>query len=87
MDRQHKVTPAHQASPDTGRESCFVAGGYDRLFSAVESDARQIVEAEYADEWNASGLIRRWKLQRKMDAEISVIVAEIMPDVSPAALF
>ncbi|TWU51495.1 hypothetical protein [Rubripirellula reticaptiva] len=75
------------ASPDIGRESGFVVDGHDRLTAAVESDARLIVEAKYADEWNASGLIRRWKLQRKMDAEISVLVAEMMPDVSPDALF
>ena len=64
-----------------------MADGCDRLISAVESDARKVVEAKYADEWNASGLIRRWKLQRKMDAEISAIVAKTMPDVSPDAMF
>uniref|UniRef100_UPI00193F2EBF hypothetical protein n=1 Tax=Roseiconus lacunae TaxID=2605694 RepID=UPI00193F2EBF len=87
MDRQDNVRLELYASPDTGHESGFVADGYERLISAVESDARQIVEAKYADEWNASGLLRRWNLQRKMDAEISAMVAEMMPDVSPDALF
>ena len=49
--------------------------------------ARRIVEEKYADEWNASGIIRRWKLQRKMDAEVAAIVAESIPEVSPDAMF
>jgi hypothetical protein len=87
MLRQRFLPRTLAAPSDTGRESGFVADGYDRLVSAVESDARLIVETKYADEWNASGLIRRWKLQRKMDAEISVLVSKMMPDVSPDALF
>ncbi|WP_145073529.1 hypothetical protein [Aureliella helgolandensis] len=87
MLRQRFLTRALAASSDTGRKSGFVADGYDRLVSAVESDARLIIEAKFADEWNASGLIRRWKLHRKMNAEIAMLVAEMMPDVSPDALF
>jgi hypothetical protein len=45
------------------------------------------VESKYAEEWNASGIVRRWVLQRQMDAEIAAIVAETMPDVSPDAMF
>ncbi|TWT85091.1 hypothetical protein CA13_65730 [Planctomycetes bacterium CA13] len=87
MNRQRTLPTPHCARPTTGRESGFVADGHDRLIASVESDARRIVEAKYADEWNASGLVRRWKLQRKMDAEIGVLVAEMTPDVSPDALF
>ncbi|TWU17803.1 hypothetical protein Pla52o_50180 [Novipirellula galeiformis] len=87
MLRQRFLPRTITASSDTGRESGFVADGYDRLVSAVESDARLIIETKYADEWNANRLIRRWKLQRKMDAEIAVLVAEMMPGVSPDALF
>ncbi len=87
MDRQLSQPRTLAASPDRSRESGFVADGHDRLIAAVESDVRFIVEAKYADDWNASGLMRRWKLQRKMDAEIAVLVAEMMPDVSPDALF
>ena len=68
-------------------ESGIVADGYKRLVSAYELEARRIVEAKYAHEWNASGIVRRWRLQRKMDAEIAAIVAESMPDVSPDAKF
>ncbi|TWU43570.1 hypothetical protein Poly51_63300 [Rubripirellula tenax] len=74
-------------STATDSPSGIVADGYDRLVSAVESDARRIVEAKYADEWNASGMLRRWKLQRQMDTETAAIVAATMPDVSPDALF
>ncbi len=87
MDRERNLPRNFDASRSAGRESAFVADGYDRLISAVESDARKIVGKKYADEWNASGLIRRWNLRRKMDAEISAIVAETMPDVSPDAKF
>ncbi|MDM4019599.1 hypothetical protein, partial [Roseiconus lacunae] len=87
MNRQRNLPRTLDDSRDAGRESAFVADGYDRFISAVESEARKFVEAKYADEWNASGLIRRWKLQRRMDAEISAVVAETMRDVSPDAIF
>jgi hypothetical protein len=63
--------------------SGFVAGGFGNLLSGVESEARRIIEEKYADEWNASGLLHRWRLQRKMDREIAELVAETMPEVSP----
>jgi hypothetical protein len=69
------------------RTSGFVADGYDRLVDGLESKAREIVESKYAEEWNASGIVRRWVLQRQLDAEIAAIVAETMPDVSPDAMF
>ena len=59
MGRTRSLLRALGASPDAGRESGCVADGYDRFVSAVESDARQIVERKYAEEWNASRLIRR----------------------------
>ena len=67
--------------------SGFVAGGYERVVAGVESEARRVVESKYADEWNASGIFKRWKLQRKMYAEIAALIAEKMPDVSAQALF
>ena len=68
-------------------EHGIVADGYERLVSAYELEARRIVEAKYAHEWNASGIIRRRRLQRKMDAEIAAIVAAPMPDVSTDTVF
>ena len=82
-DMTHRDTPTNLDETSSG----FVADGYERLVNAHEIDARRIVEAKYADEWNASGIVRRWKLQRKMDAEIAEIVARSVPDVSLETLF
>lgn len=68
-------------------DSGIVADGYERLVSGVESEARRVVEAKYANEWNSSGLIRRWHLQRKIDADVATLVAKMMPDVSPESMF
>lgn len=65
----------------------FVAGGYDNLVKGCESEFRRIVEEKYAGEWNASGVVRRFFLRRKMDREVAELVAESMPTVSQEALF
>ena len=69
------------------RQSGFIVGGYANLVTGYESESRRIVEDKYAEEWNASGLLHRFFLQRKMDREIAVLVAESMPKVSQEALF
>ena len=84
--RNARLNMTHQ-SPASDPRPGIVADGYRRLASCVESDARCIVEAKYADEWNASGFVQRLALKRKMKAEISDIVTETLPDVSPDALF
>jgi hypothetical protein len=71
----------------TGCSSSIVANGYSNLVSVVEAEARQIIEAKYAEEWNAASLLRRLKLQRMMNAEIKELAAKLMPNVSPDALF
>jgi len=65
----------------------IVAGGYANLAKGYESESRRIVEAKYAEQWNASGLLQRWWLQRKMNREIAELVAETMPNVSQESLF
>lgn len=72
---------------NTGCGPGIVVNGYANLVSGVESEARRTVEAKYADEWNAAGLLRRWKLQRIMNAEIEELVAKLMPEVSPNTTF
>ena len=67
--------------------SGIVVNGYSNLVFGVDSEARRTVEAKYAEEWNAAGLVRRWKLQRKMNAEIEELAAKLMPEVSPDAMF
>ena len=71
----------------SNRQSGFVAGGYDNLVNGYETESRLIVEEKYAEEWNASGLLHRFFLQRKLDMEIAKLVAESMPKVSQEALF
>ena len=71
----------------TGCSSRIVVNGYTNLVSGIETEARRTIEAKYADEWNAAGLVRRWKLQRIMNAEIEELAAKMMPDVSPEAMF
>jgi hypothetical protein len=77
------AAPGTNVAPASG----IVADGRERLITAVESDARRIVEKKYADQWNKSGTLARWRLQRLMDAEITALVSKTMPDVSPDALF
>ena len=82
-------SPSDSTSPEStaGCGSGIVAYGYSNLVAGVDSDARRTVEAKYADEWNAAGLIRRYKLQRIMNAEIRKLASELMPKVSPKAMF
>jgi hypothetical protein len=67
--------------------SSIVVNGYSNLVSGVEAEARQTIEAKYAEEWNSAGLIRRMKLKRMMNAEIKELAAKLIPSVSPDAMF
>jgi hypothetical protein len=65
----------------------FVVDGFERAIDGIEAEIRPGIERKYADEWNASGLIRRWILSRKMEKEVMVLVAERSKHISPDALF
>jgi len=65
----------------------IVANGHRNLAAGVREEARRVVEAKYAEQWNTSGLVRRWKLQRIMNAEINELVAERMPECSSKTMF
>ena len=67
--------------------SGFVHGGYERAIAAIEAQVRPEVEQKYADEWNASGLIKRWFLLRRMEREIAALVCERVKHISPYSLF
>ena len=82
-----KMTGNQTLADDNSRRSAFVADGYDRLVDGVESEARRIVEAKYSAQWNSSGIFARWRLQRKMKAEIADLADKMMPDVSSEAQF
>lgn len=73
--------------PQYTNQHGIVADGYERLVDGVGAEARRIIEAKYADEWNSSGMLKRWKLKKRMDAEIATLAEELMPDVSKDALF
>ncbi len=79
------IVPTTRTNTEYG--SRIVVNGYSNLVSGVEAEARRTVEAKYADQWNAAGLVRRWKLQRMMNVEIKELVADLMPEVSPDANF
>ncbi|MGB7323413.1 MAG: hypothetical protein WBD31_00980 [Rubripirellula sp.] len=67
--------------------SDFVADGFERLLDGIEAEARIEIEQKYADEWNASGIFKRWILLRRMEREIADLVAERLAHVSPDSLF
>ena len=53
-------------------------------WDAMEPEIRRRVEDEFAREWNAAGIVRRWFLRRKIDAEIARRLTERAP---PDALY
>ncbi len=67
--------------------SSIVSNGYCNLVKGFEEVARREIEEKYADEWDASGLFKRWRLQRLMDREVQAIVNKSMPKVSSEAIF
>jgi len=67
--------------------TAIVADGYQRSLDGIEAEIRPKIEQKYADEWNASGPIRRWHLSRKINKEISALVAERSKHISLSSLF
>ncbi len=65
----------------------FVVDGYERALHGIESEVRQEIEQKYTDEWNASGLIKRWMLSRRIENEIRILVSERSKQLSPEALY
>lgn len=51
--------------------SHFVADGRGRAWTAIEPAVREQVEEEFAAEWNASSVVHRWFLQRRIDREVA----------------
>ena len=68
-------------------DSGFVVDGYERAIDGIEAEVRPEIEMEYAEEWNASGLIRRWFLLRRIERKIAERVAEQSKHISPNSLF
>ncbi|QDV87851.1 hypothetical protein TBK1r_68830 [Stieleria magnilauensis] len=79
-------TLTRSAKPDADTND-FVAGGYERAIHGIEAEVRPIIEQNYADEWTASGIVKRWFLLRRMEREIAELVAERSRHISPNSLF
>ncbi|XZE52102.1 hypothetical protein SH139x_003784 [Planctomycetaceae bacterium SH139] len=73
--------------PQSTNQHGIVVDGYERLVHGVEAEARRTIEAKYADELNSAGMLKRWKLKRRIDAEIATLVEELMSHVSKDGLF
>jgi len=65
----------------------FVADGYERVLDGIEAEVRPEIEQKYADEWNASGVFKRWVLLRRIEREIADCVGERSAHISPDSLF
>jgi hypothetical protein len=76
-----------RAKRDKDLSNGCVVDGYDRAIDGIEAEIRPEIEEKYTDQWNASGLIKRWILSRKIENEIMVLVAERAKHISPDALF
>ena len=57
----------------------FVANGHQNARDALEPIIRAEIEQVFADEWNKSGLFRRWLLQRQMNIEVERRIENAAP--------
>jgi hypothetical protein len=55
--------------------SSFVRDGHRRARRAIREEARLEIEEKYAEEWKASGIIKRWFLIRKIKREVRTHIA------------
>ncbi len=62
----------------------FIEDGCRRARKAMEPEVRREVEEEFSAEWTDSGLVRRWFLLRKINAEVERRLDERAP---PKALY
>ena len=67
--------------------SDFIDDGHERALDGIEAEVRPKIEQKYADEWNASGLVQRWFLMRRIERELADSVAEHSAHISPESLF
>jgi len=64
----------------------LVANGHQRALDGIEADVRPEIEHKYAGQWNASGLVKRWFLRRRIEREITDCIAERSAHISPDSL-
>ena len=69
------------------KASNFVAVGYERALDGIEAIVRPEIEQKYADEWNVSGVFKRWFLRRQIEREIAECVSQRSANISSDSLF
>ena len=69
------------------KSTALVANGHQRVLDGIKADVRPEIEHKYAVQWNASGLIKRWFLRRRIEREIANCIAERSAHISPDSLF
>jgi hypothetical protein len=75
------------AKRDKNLSTGFVVDGYERAIDGIEAEIRPKIEGKYAEKWNTSGLIKRWIISRKIEKEITELVAERSKCISPDSQF
>ena len=75
MQRGEKRRSWIRRSDCYSKGSDFVATSYERTIDGTEPEVRPEVEQKYADEWNASGLVKWWFLMRRIELEIAIRIA------------
>ncbi len=65
----------------------IVADGYERAIRGIAAKLRVEIEQKYSAQWNASGLIQRWWISRKMEREINALAKEQAKHISKSALY
>ena len=63
--------------------SSVVADGHQRARKGIEAEVRPEIEQKYAEQWNTSGYLRRWFLQRKINHEVAQQVAQRQAQQAP----
>jgi hypothetical protein len=65
----------------------FVVDGYARAIDGVTAAIRSQIEQKYADQWNTSGIIKRWFLRRRMGKETATLLVERSKTISADACY
>ncbi len=68
-------------------EDGLIVDGYERAIDAITAEVRQEIEQRFAEEWNTSGMLKRWMLTRKIEKEVQDLVTERSKHISPEALY
>ena len=74
-----RLGQVHLSVKSRAKNNGFVVDGRARLISVVENEIRRAVESEFAAQWAAAGWFHRWRLRRKINAEIARRLEQAAP--------